>query len=100
MTRVAVFIDYQNVYHGAREVEGDPFVSPGGLKSRTHLPSTAAINSTPLGRRDEYELHARGEQLLSSRPTPSSTRSCPVTAECIMPICSHYGRGILNPSCP
>ena len=37
MTRVAVFIDYQNVYHGAWEVEGDPFVIPGGLKSGTHL---------------------------------------------------------------
>ena len=28
MTRVAVFIDYQNVYHGAREVFGSPSTDP------------------------------------------------------------------------
>lgn len=40
MTRVAVFIDYQNVYHGAREVFGNPSTDP---------PTMGHVNPLRLG---------------------------------------------------
>ncbi|MCY4101812.1 MAG: hypothetical protein OXG55_00890 [bacterium] len=40
MTRIAVFLDYQNAYHGAREVFGDPSTDP---------PTMGHVNPLRLG---------------------------------------------------
>ena len=54
VTRVAVFIDYQNVYHGAREVFGDPSTDP---------PTMGHVNPLRLG----LLLTQLGEEVDSDR---------------------------------
>ena len=54
MTRVAVFVDYQNVYHGAREVFGDPSTDP---------PTMGHVNPLRLG----LLLTQLGEEVDSDR---------------------------------
>lgn len=60
MTRIAVFVDYQNAYHGAREVFGDPSTDP---------PTMGHVNPLRLG----LLLTQLGEEFDSNRALTAVT---------------------------
>jgi uncharacterized LabA/DUF88 family protein len=73
MTRVAVFIDYQNVYHGAREVFGGPRTAPPTMG---HVnPLRLGLLLTQLGEEVDPNRELTGVTVYRGRPGSKSHRN-------------------------
>ncbi|MCY3806306.1 MAG: NYN domain-containing protein [bacterium] len=73
MTRIAVFLDYQNAYHGAREVFGDPSTDPPTMG---HVnPLRLGLLLTQLGAEGDPNRELTAVTVYRGRPGAKSHRN-------------------------
>lgn len=73
MTRVAVFIDYQNLYHGAREVFGDPLGDPSTVGQ--FMPQRLGLLLKQLGEAADPHRDLTGVTVYRGQPGTKSHRN-------------------------
>ena len=73
MTRVAVFIDYQNLYHGAREAFGDPLSDPSTMGQV--MPQRLGLLLTRLGEAVDLDRKLTEVTVYRGQPGTKSHRN-------------------------